>query len=396
MKEEGGEPLKECFMKIHEFEAKELLAKYGVPVPRNEGVASTPSEAAAAVERLGGRGVLKAQVHVGGRGKAGGIRVASTPEEAQTLAAQMLGMLLKTHQAPTGVRVEKLLIEEPLDIASEFYVGLVPDRTTQRNVLIISAMGGMDIEAVAEEHPEAIAKVAVDPAMGLRDFQIKEAYFGGGLPAALLDQAVPLVRSLYRAYVEADGMLAEINPLALTSDGRLLAADAKFQVDDNALFRHKEFQAFQKESEEDPIEAEAHRRGIQYVRLGGTIGIIGNGAGLVMATLDEVARAGGKPANFLDIGGGAKADLVRNALEIVLMDPNVRGVLFNIFGGITRGDEVAKGILEATANMHITVPLVVRLAGTRAAEGAALLAHTRLTSAETMQEAAAKIVQLAA
>ncbi|MGC8668611.1 MAG: ADP-forming succinate--CoA ligase subunit beta [Chthonomonadales bacterium] len=383
-------------MKIHEFEAKELLCKYGVPVPRNEGIATTPAEAKAAVERLGGRGVLKAQVHVGGRGKAGGIRVASTPDEAETLAAQMLGMLLKTHQAPAGVKVEKLLIEEPLQIASEYYVGIVPDRTSQRNVLIVSAMGGMDIEAVAEEHPEAIAKVAVDPAMGLCDFQIKEAFFGGGLPASILEQAVPLIRNLYRAYKEADGALAEINPLALTADGRLLAADAKFQVDDNALFRHKDLQAFQKESEEDPIEAEAHRRGIQYVRLGGNIGIIGNGAGLVMATLDEVARAGGRPADFLDIGGGAKAELVRNALEIVLMDPNVTGVLFNIFGGITRGDEVAKGILEATSSMQIKVPLVVRLAGTRAAEGAALLAETRLTPASTMQEAAAKIVQLAA
>lgn len=383
-------------MKIHEFEAKELLSRYGVPVPRNEGVARTPAEARDAVERLGGRGVLKAQVHAGGRGKAGGIRVASTPDEAETLARQMLGMLLKTHQVPAGIRVEKLLVEEPLQIASEYYVGIVPDRTSQRNVLIVSAMGGMDIEAVAEEHPDAIAKVAVDPAMGLRDFQIKEAFFGGGLPASILDQAVPLIRSLYRAYMEADGSLAEINPLALTADGRLLAADAKFQIDDNALFRHKDLQASREESEEDPIEAEAHRRGIQYVRLGGNIGIIGNGAGLVMATLDEVARAGGRPANFLDIGGGAKAELVRNALEIVLMDPNVTGVLFNIFGGITRGDEVAKGILEATSSMQIKVPLVVRLAGTRAAEGAELLAQANLTPAETMQDAAAKIVQMAA
>lgn len=381
-------------MKIHEYQAKDLLARYGVDVPVNGGVATTPAEARAAVEKLGGRGVLKAQVHVGGRGKAGGIKVADGPEEAEALAGQMLGMLLRTHQAPQGVRVEKLLVEEPIRIAREFYVGIVPDRTAQRNVIIVSAMGGMDIEAVAEENPEAIAKVPVDPAMGLRDFQLRQVCYAAKLPNEVIGPATKLLRQLYTAYIEADGALAEINPLVLTEDGRLLAADAKFQVDDNALFRHPEFEAYKEESEEDPLEAEAHRRGIQYVRLGGHIGVIGNGAGLVMATLDEVARAGGKPANFLDIGGGARADLVRNSLEIVLMDPNVKGVFFNIFGGITRGDEVAKGIIEATRTMDIRVPMVVRLAGTRAAEGAELLKHTNLISATTMQDAAAKIVAL--
>lgn len=383
-------------MKIHEHQAKELLAKHGVVVPGSGGVVTTPAEARAAVERLGGRGVLKAQVHVGGRGKGGGIRIANSPEEAETLAGQMLGMLLKTHQAPQGVRVKKLLIEEPIQIAKEFYIGVVPDRASQRSVLIVSAMGGMDIEAVAEEHPEAIARVAIDPVMGLRDFQLRQVCFEAKLPAALLNQAVLFLRQLYTAYYDADASLAEINPLALTEDGRLLAADAKIQIDDNALFRHPDLAAYQEESEEDPIEAEAHRRGIQYVRLGGHIGVIGNGAGLVMGTLDEVARAGGRPANFLDIGGGAKAEVVRSALEIVLMDPNVKGVLFNIFGGITRGDEVAKGIIAATETMEIGVPMVVRLAGTRAAEGAALLQQTRLIPAETMQEAAARIVALAA
>jgi succinyl-CoA synthetase beta subunit len=383
-------------LKIHEYQAKELLAKYGVEVPRNGGVASTPAEARIAAEKLGGRGVLKAQVHVGGRGKGGGIRIANSPEEAESLANQMLGMLLKTHQAPQGVTVEKLLIEEPITIAREFYIGVVPDRTSQRNVLIVSAMGGMDIEAVAEEHPDAIAKIPVDPLVGARDYLLKRACYEGKLPADVIDKVIPFLKSLYRAYVASDAMLAEINPLAVTDDGRVLAADAKFQIDDNALFRHPEFQAFKEESEEDPIEAEAHRRGIQYVRLGGDIGIIGNGAGLVMATLDEVSREGGRPANFLDIGGGAKAELVRNSLQIVLSDPNVKGVLFNIFGGITRGDEVAKGIIEATNTMDIGVPMVVRLAGTRAAEGAALLRETDLIPAETMQEAARKIVELAA
>jgi succinyl-CoA synthetase beta subunit len=382
-------------VKIHEYQAKELLAKYGVEVPRNGGVASTPAEARIATEKLGGRGVLKAQVHVGGRGKGGGIRIANSPEEAESLANDMLGMLLKTHQAPQGVTVEKLLIEEPITIAREFYIGVVPDRTSQRNVLIVSAMGGMDIEAVAEEHPDAIAKIPVDPLIGAREYLLKRACYEGRLPPDIIEKVIPFLKSLYRAYVTSDAMLAEINPLAVTDDGRVLAADAKFQIDDNAIFRHPEFEAFKEESEEDPIEAEAHRRGIQYVRLGGDIGIIGNGAGLVMGTLDEVSRAGGRPANFLDIGGGAKAELVRNSLQIVLSDPNVKGVLFNIFGGITRGDEVAKGIIEATRTMDIGVPMVVRLAGTRAAEGAALLRDTSLIPAETMQEAAHKIVELA-
>jgi len=382
-------------LKIHEYQAKELLARFGVVVPGNGGVASTPGEARAAVEKLGGRGVLKAQVHVGGRGKAGGIKIANSPAEAESLASQMLGMLLKTHQAPQGVKVEKLLIEEPIQIEKEFYIGIVPDRNSQRNILIVSAMGGMDIEAVAEEHPDALAKLAIDPLLGLKDYQIRQACYEAKLPVEVIGEATKFIRQLYAAYIATDASLAEINPLVVTADNRLLAADAKIQIDDNALFRHPEFEAYKEGSEEDEIEAEAHRRGIQYVRLGGNIGVIGNGAGLVMGTLDEVSRAGGKPANFLDIGGGAKAEVVRNSLEIVLMDPNVKGVLFNIFGGITRGDEVAKGIIEATKTMDIRVPLVVRLAGTRAKEGTDLLRTTNLVPASTMQEAAAKIVVLA-
>lgn len=382
-------------MKLHEHQGKELIAKFGVTVPKSGGVVHTAAEARAAVAALGGRGVLKAQVHVGGRGKGGGIKIAHSQEEAEELASKMIGMNLITVQAPDGILVEKLLVEEPIQIDKEFYAGILPDRASQRNVIILSAMGGMDIEAVAEDHPEAISKLAVDPAEGLQDYQLRQLCFGAGLPIEVIGETAKLLKKLYNAYVASDASLIEINPLAVTSDGRLLAADAKVQIDDNALYRQPELSQYKEESEEDEIEAEAHRRGIQYVRLGGHVGIIGNGAGLVMGTLDEVARAGGKPANFLDIGGGAKADLVRNSLEIVLMDPNVKGVLFNIFGGITRGDEVAKGILEGTKTMDIKVPIVVRLAGTRAAEGAALLEGSSLVSALTMQEAAAKIVQLA-
>lgn len=383
-------------MKLHEHQAKDLLQQYGVPTPRSGGVASTPAEARAAAEALGGAGVLKAQVHTGGRGKAGGIKVASTPDEAEALAAQMLGMVLKTHQAPTGLRVDRLLVEEPVTIVKELYAAIVPDRAAQRNTLILSAMGGMDIEAVAEEHPEAIARVAIDPALGLRDYQIRQACFEIALPKELQRLVAPILRSLYAAYRASDATLVEVNPLAIDSDGRIFAADAKVTIDDNALFRLPELSECREESEEDEIEAEAHRRGIQYVRLDGTIGVIGNGAGLVMGTLDEVARAGARAANFLDVGGGARADTVRACLEVVLLNPAVRGVLINIFGGITRCDEVARGILDAVATMSVSVPIVVRLAGTRAAEGRALLEGSTLVPAETMQEAAERIVALSA
>ena len=383
-------------MKIHEYQAKQLLAHYGMAVPANAGVASTPDEAREKVEKLGGRAVLKAQVHAGGRGKAGGIRVVQSPDEAAAYAGQILGTLLKTHQAPEGVRVEKLLVEEPITIQRELYAGVLTDRGSQRNTLILSTMGGMDIEAVAEEHPEAIARVTVDPATGLRDYQLRGLCFSLGIPLELIGATTGALRRLYLAYLDTDASLAEINPLALTDAGRLVAADAKMTIDDNALFRHSDLAELRESSAEDPIEAEAVRRGIQYVRLGGSVGIIGNGAGLVMATIDEVARAGGRGANFLDIGGGAKADVVRSSLEIVLSDANVRAVLVNIFGGITRCDEVAKGVLEATGTMDLRVPLVVRLAGTRAAEGAALLAGSSLIPAAGMSEAAAKAVAAAA
>ena len=381
-------------MKIHEFQAKELLARYGVAIPANAGVASTPQEVRAAVQALGGRGVIKAQVHSGGRGKAGGIKVANTPEEGEAIAERMLGMVLKTHQAPQGIKVEKVLIEEPVNIVQEYYLGVVPDRDTMRDVIIVSAKGGMDIEAVAEEDPDAIARLPVDPIEGLRDYQLRQVCYDAKLDPGVINKAVVFLRQLYNAYVGSDGSLAEINPLAVTDDGRVLAADAKFQIDDSALFRHPEFGAYADDSEDDPIEAEAHKADIAYVRLGGDVGIICNGAGLTMATMDEVKRAGGEPADFLDVGGGAQAERVAKCLQIVLSDPNVKGILINIFGGITRCDEVAKGIVAAAGTVGIQVPLVVRLAGTRAEEGAKILAEANLVPALTMQEAAAKIVQL--
>ncbi len=381
-------------MKIHEYQAKQLLAKYGVAIPKNAGIAATPAEARAAVEALGGRGVIKAQVHSGGRGKAGGIKVANTPEEAEQIAEQMLGMILRTHQVPQGIKVEKVLIEEPVKIVQEYYLGVVPDRDTQRDVIIVSAKGGMDIEAVAEEDPDAIAHLPIDPIEGLRDYQLRQVCYDAKLDPAIINKAVVFLRQLYNAYVASDGSLAEINPLAVTEDGRVLAADAKFQIDDSALFRHPDFAAYAEDSEDDPIEAEAHKEDIAYVRLGGDVGIICNGAGLTMATMDEVKRAGGDPADFLDVGGGAQAERVAKCLQIVLSDPNVKGILINIFGGITRCDEVAKGIVTAAGTIGIKVPLVVRLAGTRAEEGAKILADANLVPAETMQEAAAKIVAL--
>ncbi|MCS7308781.1 MAG: ADP-forming succinate--CoA ligase subunit beta [Armatimonadetes bacterium] len=380
-------------MKIHEYQAKEVLARYGVAVPRGR-VASAPEEARAIAQELGGRVVVKAQVHAGGRGKAGGIRLADTPEQAEEHARALLGTRLITPQAPQGVLVEKVLIEEALSIAQEYYLGITLDRAKQRDVVMVSAMGGMDIEQVAEEHPDAIVKVWVDPWQGLMPYQARQALYEAGIAREAVPTATKFLLALYKAYIGSDASLAEINPFVLTGDGQCLAADAKMNIDDNALFRHPELLEYREESIEDPLEEEAHRRGIQYVRLGGDIGIIGNGAGLVMSTLDEVSRAGGKPANFLDIGGGAKADLVRNALELVLMDPNVKGVLFNVFGGITRGDEVAKGILEGIRSLQVQVPIVIRLAGTRAEEGLALLQGTELIPAVTMQEAARKIVEV--
>ncbi len=374
-------------MKIHEYQAKELLEKAGIPVPRGK-VAESPSQAADIASELGIRVVIKAQVHAGGRGKAGGIKLANTPREAEDLSADILQMTLK------GLPVKKVLVEEAVSIQKEYYLGFVLDREQRTNTLMVSTMGGIDIEEVAANHPDKIAQIPVDPLLGLVDFQARQACFLAGIDSLSLNDTVKIIQKLFKVYQATDATLAEINPLVVTAEGRVMAADAKFNLDDNALYRHPELESWKEESEEDPIEAEAHRRGIQYVRLEGDIGIIGNGAGLVMATLDEVKRAGGNPANFLDIGGGAKAELVRNALEIVLMDPHVKGVLFNVFGGITRCDEVALGILKGMESLNIQCPIVVRLTGTREKEGRDLLKNTSLVSAEKMTDAAKLIWEL--
>ncbi|MCS7300121.1 MAG: ADP-forming succinate--CoA ligase subunit beta [Fimbriimonadales bacterium] len=381
-------------MKLHEYQAKQILSDFGVPTPQGE-VVSTPAGARAVAERLGKPVVVKAQVLMGGRGKAGGIKLAQNPDEAAQAAENILGKRLISPQNPQGLVAEKVLVEEAVEIKHEYYIGITIDRTPQRNVLMVSKYGGMDIEEVAAQHPEAIATVAIDPLLGLTDYAAREVLYAAGIPQEQIRPLSAILHALYRAYIAVDANLAEINPCAVLADGRIIAADAKITLDENALFRQKRLEAFREESIEDPLEEEASRLGLAYVRLGGDIGIIGNGAGLVMCTVDEVARAGGRPANFLDIGGGAKADRVRQAVELVLKDPNVKGLLFNIFGGITRGDEVARGMLEAFETLEVKVPVVVRLAGTRAEEGRAMLQGTPLIPAETMQEAARKIVELA-
>ena len=382
-------------MKLQEFQGKALLAKYGVPVPKGQ-VASTPEQAAEAAKAIGGKVVVKAQVLAGGRGKAGGVKLTETPEAAQEFAASILGKELYFAQAQSNLRIDQVLVEEALPIAKEYYIGITTDRNTQSNVFIVSSQGGIDIEEVAESHPDAIGRLSVDPFLGVRDYAIRRVATQGGIPSEEIGKLAPFLKALYKAYVDSDASLAEINPLVVTADGTFIAGDAKIVIDESALFRHPDFVTYAETSEEtDEYEKEAKRRGINnYVHLSGNVGIIGNGAGLVMGTMDEVKRAGGEPANFLDIGGGAKAELVKNSLEIVLSDPNVKGVMINIFGGITRGDEVARGIIEGTQTLNITVPIVVRLAGTNAAEGLELLKGTDLIPAATMQEAAQKIVSL--
>jgi succinyl-CoA synthetase beta subunit len=375
-------------MKIHEYQAKEIFAKYGVPIPAGR-VATTPDEVAQITTEVGKPVVVKAQVHVGGRGKAGGIKVGRTPEEARAAAEQIIGMDIK------GLKVEQVLVEEAADIKEEYYIGITTDREARRNIVMVSAAGGIDIEEVAATDPEKIARLHIDPALGLLDFQIRQLAFEANLPAAAVRQIGPFMKALAKVYVDYDCSLAEINPLVLTGDGKLIAADAKINIDDNALFRHPDLAKYQEAQEEDPIEAEAHKRGLTYVRLEGDIGIIGNGAGLVMTTLDVVQREGGRPANFLDIGGGANAQKVAAALDIILDDPNVKAVMVNIFGGITRCDEVAKGIVEAQKMIKRQVPMVVRLVGTNEAEGQRILADASLIPAATLAEAAQKAVDIA-
>ncbi len=375
-------------MKLHEFQAKQVLADAGVPIPKG-GVAYSADEAGAVATSLGGRVVVKAQVQVGGRGKAGGIKLAANAHEARNCAAALLGIELK------GLRVEKVLIEQAADSARELYLGITLDRARRRPVVMVSTVGGVDIEEVAATTPGRIARGWPDPLLGLQPFEARALAFAAGVPAEQRAAVVDALERLYHVFVAKDCTLAEINPLFVEADGSVVAGDAKIDVDDNALFRQPVLASMKEVSALDANEEQAREMGFSYVRLDGNVGIIGNGAGLVMGTLDAVKLAGGDAANFLDIGGGAKAPVVKAALEIVLSDERVRSVLINIFGGITRGDEVAKGILEVLAEMQPRVPLVVRLSGTRAKEGRALLEIAPLISRETMDEAAAEAVRLA-
>ena len=385
-------------MKIHEYQAKSILARYGVPVPRSE-VAHDRESARAAAEKLGGTVVVKAQIHAGGRGKGGGVKLAGTPDEAGQIAGEMIGMQLITHQTgPEGRRVEKVLIEEALDIQNELYLGIVIDRQVGRPVLMASTEGGMDIEEVASTHPEKILKEWIDPGTGLQPFQARKLAFGLGLEPNLIRDASKFMIALYKAFEETDASLAEINPFLVTGDDKVVALDAKMNFDDDALERHSDISDLRDLNEEEPLEIEASKHGLNYIKLDGTVGCMVNGAGLAMATMDIIKLAGGSPANFLDVGGGASAEQVEQAFNILLSDDNVRAVLINIFGGIMRCDVVAAGVVEASRKLGVGIPVVVRLEGTNVREGQQILRDSGLNFlvADGMKDAAEKVVQAAA
>ncbi|MCW5878868.1 MAG: ADP-forming succinate--CoA ligase subunit beta [Anaerolineales bacterium] len=375
-------------MKLHEYISKDIFAKYGVPVPKGE-IAATPEEAGKIAKKLGGRVVVKAQVLVGGRGKAGGVKLAADPQEAVEAAKAILGMDIK------GLTVSKVLIAPAVEIATEIYLGITNDRTARQPVIIASAAGGVDIEEVAKTNPEKIIRVHVNPLLGVQDYNIRDLAIGIELDRRLWDSFHTITKGLWEAYHNSDATLAEINPLVIDDKGQLLGIDGKMVIDDSALYRHPDFEELRDLSAEEPAEIEARQSDLTYIKLDGEIGCMVNGAGLAMATMDIIKLFGGEPANFLDIGGGANAEKVAAALRIILSDPNVKAVLFNIFGGITRGDEVAKGILEAMDTLKPTVPMVIRLVGTNAAEGRALLAEANMITAETLAEAAQKAVEAA-
>lgn len=386
-------------MKIHEYQGKELLKKFGVPVPRGF-VAHTPDEAADAAKKLGTTPVVvKAQIHAGGRGKGGGVKLARSPDETREIAQKMLGMKLVTHQTgPEGREVRVLLIEEGLPIDKEFYLSLVLDRASGRLVFMASAAGGMDIEEVAARTPDKIFKETIDPAVGFRPFQARKLAFALGLPNELVSQAARFMQSLYVAYESMDASLVEINPFLLTKDNRLIALDAKVNFDDNALFRHPDYRELRDLNEEEPLEIEASKFDLNYIKLDGTIGCMVNGAGLAMATMDIIKLAGGEPANFLDVGGGASQERVEAAFRILLGDEHVKAVLINIFGGIVRCDMVARGVVGAAKNLGVKVPVVVRLEGTNVEEGQRVIRESGLnfTVATGMKDAAEKVVRAAA
>jgi succinyl-CoA synthetase beta subunit len=388
-------------MKIHEYQAKAILKKYGVAVPRGE-MAETREDAERIANDLlhagAGGVVVKAQIHAGGRGKGGGVKIAKSVNEAGELAAKMLGMTLVTHQTgPEGRVVRRLLIEETLPIDRELYIGILVDRVEGKPVFMASAAGGMEIEQVAAENPEAILKEYIDPGMGLEAFQARKLAFKLGLKPAQVGQAVQFMRGLYRAFEETDGSLLEINPFITTKDDRLFALDAKINFDDNALFRHPDLRELRDLTEEDPLEVEASKYSLNYIKLDGNVGCMVNGAGLAMATMDIIKYAGGMPANFLDVGGGANAEQVTHAFEILLSDKNVKAVLINIFGGILRVDTLATGVVEAARKTHIQLPIVLRLEGTNVEQGREILKQSGLnfTVAETMKDAAEKVVAAA-
>jgi succinyl-CoA synthetase beta subunit len=388
-------------MKIHEYQGKEILKKYGVAVPRGTMVTTREAAEAAAKDILGGGAsgvVVKAQIHAGGRGKGGGVKIAKSVEEAGEIAAKMLGMTLVTHQTgPEGRVVHRLLIEETLPIEKELYLGILVDRGEGKPVFMASSAGGMDIEQVAAERPEAILKQYIDPGMGLEPFQARKIAFSLGLNAQQVNPAVKFLTGLYRAFLETDASLIEINPFITCTDGRLFALDAKMTFDDNALFRHPDIRELRDIGEEDPLEVEASKYNLNYIKLDGSVGCMVNGAGLAMATMDIIKYAGGMPANFLDVGGGANSEQVAHAFEILLSDKSVKAVLINIFGGILRVDTLATGVVEAARKTNLQLPVVLRLEGTNVQEGKKILMESGLnfTVAETMKDAADKVVAAA-
>ena len=385
-------------MKIHEYQAKAILARYGVPVPRGE-VAFDAADAADIARRLGGSVVVvKAQIHAGGRGKGGGVKLAKSPDEAGRLAATILGMTLVTHQTgPEGRVVSRVLIEEGLQMTRELYLSLVLDRASGKPVMMASAAGGMDIEDVAAKTPEQIIRVYIEPGVGLVPFEARQLGFGIGLDGAEVTKAVKLMTALYSAFLATDASLIEVNPLVVTASGDLLALDAKMSFDDNALYRHPDIKELRDLGEENPLEIEASKFSLNYIHLDGTIGCMVNGAGLAMATMDIIKLAGGEPANFLDVGGGANAEQIRNAFKILMSDTHVKAVLINIFGGILRCDVLAQGVIAAVRELGVPVPIVIRMEGTNVDEGKRLLRESGMnfTTADSMGEAATSVVQLA-
>jgi succinyl-CoA synthetase beta subunit len=385
-------------MKIHEYQAKAILARYGVTTPRGE-VAYTKEEAREAAQRLKAHVVVvKAQIHAGGRGKGGGVKLARSGDEAEDIAGHILGMNLVTPQTgPAGRLVKRVLIEEGLDIKRELYLGLLVDRASGLPVFMASAAGGMEIEEVAKENPEAILREVIQPVVGLQPYQARKIAFGLGLPGEVATHATPFFQALYRAFIDTDASLLEINPCVLTGDGKLVALDAKMTFDDNALFRHPNLRELRDIDEEDPLEVEASKYGLNYIKLDGSVACMVNGAGLAMATMDIIKYAGGSPANFLDVGGGASAEQVKNAFRILMSDPSVRAVFINIFGGILRCDVLATGVVAAAKDLQLKVPVVVRMEGTNVEVGQQILRESGLnfTIADGMKDGAEKVVALA-